>query len=239
MNSSKNIQVKSISLIYPCHNEEQSIPLYLPKILESKKKILDETLVEDLEIIVVNDGSTDSSKKLLEKYKENIKIINLAIRKGYGYSIKEGLKHSKKAWIAFCDLDNTCEPMDLKKLVEGVQQKSVRTAWGNRLHKNSSIFLMRKLGNQFYKYCIFLLSFTLIPDPCSGFRLFHKETFKDIHSFPNDLSFSLALTVYCIRHKINFHFVDINYKERLGQSKLIPFKDGFVFLFTLFKTFFK
>jgi len=229
--------LKRLSLICPCHNEAQAIPVFLPKILNMQKHLITNGILDALDIVIINDGSTDSSQKLLESYQPHITLINLAVCKGYGYAIKQGLKCCKEEWVAFCDLDNTYQPKDLQCVIEYAQNHSVQMVWGNRLHTKSHIPWIRYIGNTIYKYLIFLFSLSWVSDPCSGFRLFYKNTFQQILSFPDDLSFSLALTIYCIKKKIPFKIIDIHYKERLGRSKLIPFKDGLLFLYTLLKVF--
>lgn len=223
-----------ISFILPCYNEELSIPVFLPKVIQFKKKILKAPGIKGMEILVVDDGSTDQSPELLKAYSEEIILVPLKVRQGYGTAVKEGIKRSQGDWIAFCDLDETCDSEDLKLFIELAVDKSLKAVWGDRLSKQSNIPLIRRLGNRFYQLVFFLLTFQRIPDPCSGFRLFNKSAFTpDIYTFPKNLSFSLAFTSYCIRYQIPFSTLRISYKERLGESKLYFLKDGVVFLWNL------
>lgn len=225
-----------ISLIFPCYNEEQAIPKLLPKAIQTRQKILQETEVKALEILIVDDGSKDKSLELLNTYKEEVKIISLAENKGYGAAIKAGVYQARGDWIAFCDLDGSCEPEELKLLVDFTKDKSLQMAWGNRLNRESKMLFTRKTGNWLYQLAFLFLSFKFVPDTCSGFRFFKKSVLiPEIYEFPQDLSFSLAFTAHCIRYKIPFSAVDISYKERLGKSKLLPLKDGFVFLLNLLR----
>ena len=225
-----------ISLIFPCYNEELAIPNLLPKAVHAKKNLLKTTKLRGLEIVVVNDGSTDKSLDLLQKYKEDIHIVSLKTQEGYGAAVKQGIKQARGDWIAFCDLDNTCDPQELKHLINFARDRSLTVVWGNRLHKKSQMPLIRRLGNWLYQLAFLFLSFRTVSDPCSGFRLFKKSILApQIYRFPQDLSFSLALTAHCIRHKIPFSSTDISYKERLGESKLHSLKDGFTFLLSLIR----
>lgn len=225
-----------ISFIFPCYNEEQAIPKLLPKAIQTRKRILQGTDITDLEILVIDDGSEDSSPELLKAYKGEVKIISLAGKKGYGAAIKEGIRQARGDWIAFCDLDGSCEPEELKLLIDFAIHNSLQVVWGNRLNKKSKMPVTRKTGNWLYQLAFLFLSFKFVPDTCSGFRFFKKSVLTpEIYEFPQDLSFSLALTAYCIRYKISFSTVNISYKERLGRSKLRPFKDGFIFLLNLIR----
>ena len=228
-----------ISLIFPCYNEEQAISQVIPKALKAKQVLIERKKIEKMEIIVVNDASTDTSLLKLKKYEKEIKILSFDKQEGYGAVLQKAFQHSQGDWLAFCDLDDTCDPQDLFLLIDLAKEKNLSIVWGNRLNKNSQIPFIRKLGNQLYQLIFLILSFKKVSDPCSGFRLFKKSKFiTQLDSFPKDLSFSLALTGYCIRKKIPFQSIDISYTDRLGQSKLKPFKDGWIFLAQLIKSLF-
>ena len=223
-----------ISLIFPCHNEEQAIPQVIPKALDTRRELIEKKQIEGLEIIVVNDASTDTSLSELRKYEKEIKILSLKKQEGYGAALQKAFQQAQGDWLAFCDLDKTCDPQDLSLLIDTAIKQNLAIVWGNRLNKNSQISFVRKLGNQLYQLVFLILSFKKIPDPCSGFRLLKKSNFTPhLYKLPKNLSFALALTSYCVRHRIPFQAKDISYKDRLGQSKLRPFKDGWIFLIEL------
>lgn len=223
-----------ISFIFPCYNEELSIPAFLPKIIQTKNTLLDLSQITEVEVLIINDGSTDQSLELLQNYKEDIRIISYKAQRGYGEAIKEGIRQSKGNWIAFCDLDDTCSPGDITKLIKLTLEQSIEVVWGDRLHRQSQMSFVRKLGNRLYQFVFFLFSFQMVPDPCSGFRLFKRSVLAPvIYEFSKDLSFSLAFTAYCVRYNIPFFAVRIEYTCRLGESKLHLFKDGLIFLLNL------
>ena len=93
----------NLSIIIPVFNEEQ----YLTNLFLDLKRYFNQ---EDIEIIVVNDGSTDDSFNLLEKLKKNsykfkYKLINLSINFGKGYAVKQGAKESLGEYILLQDAD--------------------------------------------------------------------------------------------------------------------------------------
>jgi len=225
-----------LSLVFPCRNEELAIPSVLSQISKLKEDLEKSSFISQLEILIINDSSTDQSLKLLEKHKNLIKVISFKERQGYGAVLKKGFELSQGDWFAFCDLDDSYQILDLKKLLQRAKDKNLNIVWGNRLNKKSEIPKIRHLGNQLYRYLFFLLSFKKISDPCSGLRLLKKSEFqKSLPKFPNDLSFSIVFTAFCLRHKIPFDTVDISYKNRKGDSKLHAFKDGWIFLFQSLK----
>ena len=182
------------------------------------------------------DGSTDQSSENLLKYKKEIQIISLKTQEGYGSANKRGVKQAQGDWIVFCDLDGTCEPEELGLLIDLARNKSLPVVWGSRLHKNSRMpFISGGLATGSIKrlFCSYLLDWFLMS--AAAFAFLKNQQRPQIYEFPSDLSFSLALTAHCIRYGIPFSSVNISYRERLGQSKLHPVKDGFIFLHSLIK----
>lgn len=225
----------SCSLVFPCHNEEESIDSVLKKALKAKELLANDNNPSiQLEIIVVNDGSKDSSQEILDIYKDKIKVLNFKKQRGYGAALKEGFLNAEGDFLSFCDLDSTCEPQELRLLIKTALKRNLPVVWGNRIHPKSSMPFIRKTGNRLFSLVLFLLSGRYIVDPCSGFRVFNKNYLvKNLFRFPDDFSFSLALTTHCIREKIPFAELVISYNRRQGKSKLQPFKDGLVFLKTI------
>ena len=91
------------SLIVPIYNEEKSIEKFMKEIQSVLNK---NDLLDKIEIIVINDGSTDKTLELLSNY-NNIKIITNSKNRGYGYSIKKGILNSKYNNIVIMDADLT------------------------------------------------------------------------------------------------------------------------------------
>ena len=228
--------LSSCALIFPCYNEAEAIPHVLDSALEAKKQILAGGSIKNLEIIVVNDHSTDDSEKILKNYSEQVRVIHLKDRKGYGEAIKAGISNTSCDWVAFCDLDGTCVPSELSLLIERARETSAAMVWGIRLHNKSAMPYTRRVGNLLYRWMIWVLSGKVwIADPCSGFRLFKKSVFSSvIYKLPSGLNFSPALTASCIRKKMPFSCVNITYEKRIGKSKLRTLRDGLVFFWTLF-----
>ena len=107
----------SVSFVFPCHNEEKAIASVLSGALENKR-IMEKNKTACVEIIAVNDGSTDNSQKILDTYRDRIKVLSFPKQRGYGAALKAAFMEAKGEWIAFCDLDSTCDPRDLSRLLD-------------------------------------------------------------------------------------------------------------------------
>ena len=96
--------MKSLSIILPLWNESQALPRLFSKI----QKFKDKTSLK-LEIILINDGSTDETKQLIYKFKDNFngkcKIISYKTNMGKGYALRKGVLLSSSDWVLTTDAD--------------------------------------------------------------------------------------------------------------------------------------
>lgn len=136
--------MKSFSAIIPVFNEERTI-------LNILKQLKSANLSSNLEIIVVNDGSTDNSLKILEKNRDLYsKLINLKKNCGKGKAVIEGLKNSSGDYILIQDADLEYSPFDLKKFVKKIQEKNYDIVMGSRFtsSERSVLHFWHMFGNK-------------------------------------------------------------------------------------------
>ena len=212
------------SVVIPLYNKAEYIEDTLKSVLNQNYK--------NFEIVIVNDGSTDQSVPILRQYAD-ISILEHNRSLGYGAALKTGIQAAKGDYIAIYDMDNTYPPSSLPGLLKKIS-KDNHFVVGYRNHNNSGMPAIRTLGNTFFKKIISGLYGKSIKDPCSGMWIFKKsELLKFFNKFPNKLQFTLFLSLYLLKNKINFAEVPINYKDRTGISKLSPLKDGLMFLYII------
>jgi glycosyltransferase involved in cell wall biosynthesis len=224
-----------LSLVIPCHNEELAIDDVLSRIAAVKSELIRDDVIEDMEILVVNDGSYDNTAATLKKH-NFIQLIEHERAQGYGYSLKEGFKQCRGEWVAFLDMDMTYDPKDLRPLLEIIQSKSCKMVFGSRWEKNTGMPFLRRLGNSLFSICVQLLYLRRISDVCTGFRIFHRSLLPQILSLPqHNLNYSIAMTLMSLNNKIAFDEFSIRYAEREGKSKLNELRDGAEFLKTIFQ----
>lgn len=221
-----------LSVILPCYNEAAA----LPKVLEDWKsqhlKILAATGISSIEMIVVDDGSTDGATDALRR--PGVRIIRHNRNRGYGQSLKTGMQAATGDWIVFHDCDGTCRASDFLRLWELRRQADLivglRTQAGTRMPRH------RQLGNAFYRFVFRFLFSKPAHDLCSGYRLFHKSWVPHfIEHLPNQLNFTLAMSLWMTLQGHSIRETEIQYGSRLGCSKLSAWKDGWRFLLTLMR----
>ena len=107
-------KLKSLSVFFPVFNEEENIEKLLSESLEIIPQI-----AKKYEIIFINDGSIDNSRKILEKIRrnnKNIRLINHPKNLGYGESLKTGIKQAKYEWIFWTDADLQFRLQELEEI---------------------------------------------------------------------------------------------------------------------------
>ena len=107
---------KSLSVFLPTYNEEGNIK----KVIENTKKVLQKN-VKNWEIIIVNDGSKDSTKDIankLAKLDKRIRVVSHDENKGYGSALKTGFENSKYPWVAFTDSDGQFDFAEITKFIK-------------------------------------------------------------------------------------------------------------------------
>ena len=229
---------KTLTIIIPCKNEAIAANSVMQRFFVARERILAETFFQRVQLLVVDDNSIDGSYEILERYRcgESVKIIGSPKSLGYGGALKIGLQAAQGDWIAFYDMDFTYDPMDLIEMIHVLENNSAGTGvvCGDRLSKLEGMPFTRIFGNQFFVRVIQNVSGVRVKDSCTGMRLFHRDYIEAfLRLLPNDLNFTLAMTVLFLRFKVKIIEIPISYKKRMGQSKLKIFIDGPRFFFTI------
>lgn len=216
-----------ITVIIPAHNEEKAIDTILDELIA----VLEE---QPYEIIVVDDGSTDNTAKIVQQ-KETVKLIQHPINKGYGAALKTGIKNATNDLIMIIDGDGTYPVKAIPELL--VEVDNYDMVVGARTGKEVKIQLYRRPAKWFLSKLANYLVGTKIPDLNSGMRIFKKEdVLKFFNILPSTFSFTTTITLAYLSIDYNVKYVPIDYHERTGKSKIKPFRDGFNFIMLIVRT---
>lgn len=230
----------SLGVIVPCYNEADNIEHFDKELSIFTNFIACNHPHYDVKFYVVDNNSNDgTSEKLLAIANKHPQMSILSCsRQGYGAALKHGFSIATgHHFLGFLDFDNTYPMESFVALLDCAKSKNLDIVYGARLHQKSRIELVRKAGNFFY---VVLMRFFLkspLSDVCSGMRVFRSHKVSEVLGLSaNDLSFSIQFTGHTIVNKWKLDEVPINYRCRVGESKLSVFADGFKFLFILLKT---
>lgn len=212
-----------ISVIIPARNEAQSLVGLLPKL---------KTALPDAEIIVVNDGSTDSTQKICDE--SGIKAINHPYSRGNGAAIKSGARAASGNVFIFMDADGQHRPEDIQELLNRFNEGNdmVIGARGNESQASKA----RLLGNGLYNRVASYMTGQKIVDLTSGFRVVNAEKFKQfLYLLPNGFSYPTTITMAFFRAGYGVAYEPIVAPERIGKSHINLLKDGMRFFLIIFK----
>lgn len=216
-----------VSVVLPVYNEEQAIGLVLDDVTRIMRKNS-----YDFEIVVVDDGSTDTSIQIARE--RGVRIVRHASNKGCGAARKTGILNSEGDIILMLDADGTYPiesiPEILKHFPECDQVIGAR-------HKEQGTF---KILRQPVKWLMFRLASylakTKIPDLNSGLRAFKKDVVsKYLYLIPNGFSCVSTITLLFISNGYTVKFVPIEYYKRIGKSKFDAFIGTRDMLFTIIR----
>ena len=224
-------EVKSISIVMPCFNEQEAIPTIIPRTLRCLELLQEKNEIQSFELIVVNDDSTDGSLEQLAQFTK-IKVVHTDGKgRGYGKALKAGFRQAEGQWIGFFDVDNSYRPEDLPLFIDEIKKGESDFIMGQRRFNESGMSFTRGFGNWVYVVLAKVFYGSQLEDVCSGYRIFHRRYVNEIVEIPEEgLDFSIYLTLKMITQKTLIKPISIQYDERIGESKLSVFSDGWAFL---------
>ncbi len=209
-----------ISVIVPVYNEEKAII----KALHGLRAALEDGF-NDYEIIVVDDGSTDTTPdKIKDSGINNLSLISHIENLGYGKSLLDGILAAKNNCIGIIDGDGSYEPQDIKKLYAYFAQYDMVV--GARQGREYRRGVWKRPARMFFKMLAEYASGRQIPDVNSGLRLFKKDlllNFQD--SLCTGFSFTTTLTLIFLLNHYFVKYVPIEYAKREGKTKVNHIRD--------------
>jgi glycosyltransferase involved in cell wall biosynthesis len=212
---------EAVSVIIPAFNEENAVGMVVQKV----RKFLNGAGIRH-EILVVDDGSQDQTA--LKARQAGAQVISMGENRGYGASIKAGMRQAGNNLIALLDADGTYPAEELPKLVEMIQTADM--AVGARTKSGVAIPFLRRFPKWLLGHWANYLADRKIPDLNSGLRVFKKNIAARYEGlFPNGFSFTTTVTLAMECHGYIVKYHAISYAPRIGTSKIRPLRDTFNF----------
>ena len=221
---------KTISIIFPCRNEEKIISPILSKVPYFINQV-----------IVVDNRSTDKTAQIAREkgaavFKEKRQINGI----GYGFAIQTGIKKAKGDYIVLMDGDKTYPMMKIKKVIELMEKEGIDFISCKRFPLSNwhDMSIIRFIGGKFLTLFTNFLFKTNIEDVLSGMWVFKKNIVPYLNLEPGDWNMSLSIKISAASaHNIKFAEFHIPYKDRkLGTSKQNLIRTGsahFIYLLKL------
>tara|TARA_B100000963_G_scaffold139574_1_gene121542 strand:+ start:21839 stop:22543 length:705 start_codon:yes stop_codon:yes gene_type:complete len=227
-----------LSVIIPNYNEEKTIEIIVEKVIAQKKNI-------DLEIIVVDDFSSDKSKEILNRLKSKGKIDHLILQEknyGKGFAIQTALKMCSGKIIIIQDADLEYDPMDFQCMLNTMKQKKLRCLYGSRVlgknrynQKNFTSFF-RVFANHILTIFTNIIYRQKLTDAHTCYKMVETNLIKSLNLKEKKFAFCPELTAKVSKRGVNILECEISYKGRTyEEGKKINFFDGLEAIWVLIK----
>jgi glycosyltransferase involved in cell wall biosynthesis len=222
----------TLSVVIPAYNEENGITEIIQRVLAIKRDLV-KVGVDNLELIVVDDGSKDRTAQIVRQMAENsdgMRIVSHPRNRGYGAALKTGFSQAKGELIGFLDADGTYPPEFFPQLCKEALNGTDLVIGSRMAGEESKMPITRKVGNLFFATLLTLVGRQRVSDSASGMRVFKRQVLEKIYPLPDGLNLTPVMSTRAIHEGIRMTEVPIPYSERLGRSKLSVVRDGSVFL---------
>lgn len=215
---------KRISVVIPCHNEEEGVRA----VIEQMPPVVDE-------ILVVDNASTDRTADVARELGARVVFEE---RKGYGRAYKTGFAKARGDVIVTMDGDGTYPPNSIPLLVHVLLEEKIdfmsARRWRSKNDKSKSP--LRLLGNAVLSGATMLLYRRFLVDSQSGMWVFRRDALPLFQPESDTMALSQEIKILAFTNpRVRCLEMPIYYGERVGESKLNLWKDGFGNLFQLFK----
>jgi len=213
----------SYSIIIPVYNEINLIRLLLRKIEIFLKK-------NPVEIVIVDDGSTDGTSNILNNCKF-IKLLCLKHNEGKGAALREGLKIANHDKIIIFDGDLEIDPKNITKLMILNESEGINCIFGSRYNQINPLSSLWSLGNYAVTKFFNLIHDTSLTDSLCCAKAFYKKHIKiaDLNSKGFDIDLELSKMLISNVETIDSVYLDYNRRSR-KEGKKLNFRDGWVIL---------
>jgi len=210
-----------LSIVIPCYNEEKNIHLILEKFNEIVK-------TDDIEVILVDNGSTDKSDLVLKKLIPNYffaRVVKIEVNQGYGFGIISGLRESKGEFIGYTHADMQTDPADVLKALSLILKSP-----------NPENYFVKgdRKGRAFFDQ-FFTIGMSIFESIYLGSKLwdinaqpniFHRNFFKSLDNIPKDFSLDLYFLYMAKKRGLDVIRFDVVFPPRIhGESS---WNKGFV-----------
>ena len=211
------MKISELSVFLPTYNEEDNIR----DVVLNTKKVL-ETVVPKWEITVVNDGSRDNTRQVIEKLgreDKRIRIANHVENRGYGAALKTGFYNAKYQWIAFTDSDGQFDFSEITKLITKHEETDADLVIG--YYKKRQVSALKIITSRLWEFAVFVLFGLKVHDIDCGFKLISSAVFKKIPHLESERGAFISSELLIKARKSGFKIIEVpvtHYPRLMGTG---------------------
>lgn len=221
------MKLNSLSVFLPAYNEEKNIQKTIKNVFKHGHKV-----ANDLEVIVVDDGSSDKTARKVKKLQKDYSKLRLVVHqknRGYGGALKTGFKEAKKDWVAYIDSDGQFDFKAIKRFVKKTPDSDL--VIGFRKKRSDSLY--RRVLQKILRLVGLALFGINVKDVDCGFKLIKKSVIKKIGSLQTESAITeTELVVRASRKGFKISQVGVEHLarsdgEQTGGRLLVVFKAAY------------
>ena len=220
-----------LSVIVPVYDERNTV-------VEIVRRMRAVDLPVDLEIVIVDDGSTDGTRDVLRQLADStVRVVLHEHNKGKGAAIRTGLEKVTGDLVLIQDADLEYDPEDWPKLLAPVLRGKAQVVYGSRFTgERRNMLFLHWMGNRFLSLTTNVLYNTTLSDMETCYKLFDRSVIDGITIRASRFEFEPEITAKILRRGIRIYEVPISYTGReFDEGKKISWRDGFSALWMLLK----
>src|ERR1700722_6192614 len=222
---------KSLTVIVPVYNERSTVAEVLRRMRAVELPVV-------LQIIVVDDGSSDGSDKVLDALADStVRVIPHKANQGKGAAIRSGLAEVRGDLLLIQDADLEYDPNDWPRLLEPILRGKARVVYGSRFTgERKNMMPLHWMGNRFPSLVTNVPYSSTLSDMETCYKLFDTQVLLGLTVVPNRFDFEPEITAKVLRRGHRIYEVPISYAGReFDEGKKITWRDGVSALGALIK----
>ena len=212
-----------VSVVLPCLNEEESIGICIEKI---QRAFSDHKI--NGEIIVVDNGSTDQSLRIVQSYDNSVQCLTEP-KRGYGATLRRGIDSARGKYVILGDADGTYDFLEIPRFVD-LLRRGYELVMGSRFRgkilPRAMSWSHRYIGNPILSGALKLFFGGNVSDSHCGLRGFSRAAYAGTGLSATGMEFASEIVMYALMKQLKIAEVPITYYPRRAKSKLSDFRDA-------------